>query len=169
MAAGGGGTAVSIRQTRLGATTGAQNYYTRRLIRCFEVRLGSAFDETDVAGERPATGAYEPPGHARTAVLMSVIRASQSIASMMGLALFIGGLLVSGRVGLILALAGLGAVFPVSSALEAFKRRRLGAGSRTNIYVFAGSMLLAAALAVLLALLLPGTQAQSRGGYATGH
>lgn len=48
-AAAGAGTAVSIRQTRLGATTGAQNYYLRELIRCFEVRLGSAFGETDVA------------------------------------------------------------------------------------------------------------------------
>ena len=156
-AAEGAGTAVSIRQARLGATTGAQNYYLRRLIRCFEVRLGSAFGETDVAGERPAAGAYELPGHARTAVLMSVIRVSQSIASMAGLALFIGGLFVSGRVGLILAIAGLGLGFPVTSALEALKRRRLGAGSRTDIYMFAGSVLLAAVFAVILALLLPGT------------
>jgi hypothetical protein len=156
IAADGGGTAVSIRQARLGATTGAQNYYLRELIHCFEVRLGSAFGETDVAG-RAAAGAHELHRHARTAVLMSVIRVSQSIASMAGLALFIGGLFVAGRVGMILAIAGLGLGLPVSSALEAVKRRRLGAGSTTDIYMFAGSVLLAAVFAVIVALLLPGT------------
>jgi hypothetical protein len=157
-AAGEGGTAVSIRQTRLGATTGAQNYYLRQLIRSFATRLEGMFAGTGVAVDREsAPGAAARSGSAPKPGLMWAIRVAQSLASLAGIALIVAGLVVAGGVGSSLAIGGVGLCFVVTSALETIKRRLLGTISRPDVYMLAGSVLLAAALAVLLAFLMPGS------------